>query len=69
VKTFNEIMRPALNATAIERARWHEESEPFPAFLRTLHVLELAKMQHEARAAGDGVTLAAVLAEFKRRDR
>jgi hypothetical protein len=49
------------------RRGWHEEHEPFPAFLRTLTPLELAVMQHEARQCGDTVTVAAVLAELKRR--
>ena len=47
---------------------WVDEREPFPAFLRSCHALELVKLQHEARAAGDEVTLRAVLLELKRRD-
>ena len=46
---------------------WHQESKPFPAFLRTLTGPELAVMQHEARAVGDTETVTAVLAELKRR--
>jgi hypothetical protein len=48
-------------------SNWVNESEPFPAFLRTLSGLELVAMQHEARQASDDVTLRAVLAELKRR--
>ena len=46
---------------------WHEEHEPFPAFLETLSGLELATMQHAARQVGDTATVTAVLAELKRR--
>jgi len=46
---------------------FHEEAEPFPAFLRTLSGLELAVMQHDARQADDLPSLNAVLLELKRR--
>lgn len=46
-----------------------DEREPFPAFLETLTVVELAKLQHEARAFDDRVTLRATLEEFRRRER
>lgn len=47
--------------------QWVDEAEPFPAFLQTCSGLELAVMQHDARAVGDDVTLQAVLRELKRR--
>lgn len=46
---------------------WHNEAEPFPAFLRTLTGLELAMMQHAARQVGDAATVQAVLRELAER--
>lgn len=45
----------------------HTESEPFPVFLRSCTDLELVGLQHDARRAGDTVTLDAALAELARR--
>lgn len=48
---------------------WHEEHEPFPAYLRRLSAIELMVMRHGAIAYGDDVTKRACDVEFKRRER